>query len=143
MKLHPSVRGCVDPLNNAMVEFYLRNQERFTQDVAPQYVYSPRELSRWVRAMYEAMEPLEVPSTYFLAANNSLRFADLSLLCLSHLSYFYPFCTLSPPNQAMTNDELVRLWAHEALRLFHDRLITDDEKSWWVIYIVIENTTFL
>ena len=35
------------------------SQERFTQDVAPQYVYSPRELSRWVRAMYEAMEPLE------------------------------------------------------------------------------------
>jgi len=90
LKLHPNLRGSVDALNDAMVDFYLRNQTRFTADVAPQYVYSPRELSRWVRAMYEAMEPLE----------------------------------------AMTAEELVRLWAHEALRLFHDRLVSDDEKEW-------------
>lgn len=90
LKLQPSLRGSVDALNDAMVDFYFKNQERFTPDIAPQYIYSPRELSRWVRAMYEAMEPLE----------------------------------------AMTLEELVRLWAHEALRLFQDRLITDDEKSW-------------
>lgn len=90
LKLHPNLRGCVDALNNAMVDFYLRNQQRFTAEVAPQYIYSPRELSRWVRAMYEAMEPLE----------------------------------------AMTQEELVRLWAHEALRLFHDRLITVEEREW-------------
>jgi dynein heavy chain 1 len=90
LKLHPNLRGAVDPLNNAMVDFYLRNQSRFTADIAPQYIYSPRELSRWVRAMYEAMEPLE----------------------------------------AMTLEELVRLWAHEALRLFHDRLITSEERDW-------------
>jgi dynein heavy chain 1 len=59
MKLHPNLRGSVDPLNNAMVDFYLRNQQRFTAEIAPQYIYSPRELSRWVRAMYEAMEPLD------------------------------------------------------------------------------------
>jgi dynein heavy chain 1 len=90
LKLHPNLKGATDPLNNAMVEFYLKNQAKFTPDVAPQYVYSPRELSRWVRAMYEAMQPLE----------------------------------------AMTMDELVRLWGHEALRLFHDRLVTDEEKQW-------------
>jgi dynein heavy chain 1 len=90
LKLHPNLRGALDPLNGAMVDLYLRNQRRFTADVAPQYVYSPRELSRWVRAMYEAMEPLE----------------------------------------AMTTEELVRLWAHEALRLFHDRLVTADERAW-------------
>jgi dynein heavy chain 1, cytosolic len=90
LKLHPNLRGYVDPLTDAMVEFYLRNQQRFTPDVAPQYIYSPRELSRWIRAMYEAMEPLE----------------------------------------AITLEELVRLWAHEALRLFQDRLITQEEKAW-------------
>jgi dynein heavy chain 1 len=73
-----------------MVDFYLRNQEKFTSDIAPQYIYSPRELSRWVRAMYEAIEPMD----------------------------------------AMTPTELVRLWGHEALRLFHDRLVTEEEKVW-------------
>ena len=73
-----------------MVDFYLLNQERFRADVAPQYIYSPRELSRWIRAMHEAMEPME----------------------------------------AMTMEEMVRLWAHEALRLFSDRLITADERKW-------------
>eukprot|EP01041_Mallomonas_annulata_P000303 gene303-544_t len=90
VKLHPNLRGYADPLTDAMVDFYLRNQEKFTPDMAPQYIYSPRELSRWVRAMYEAMEPME----------------------------------------GMTAEELVRLWAHEALRLFHDRLISDEEKQW-------------
>eukprot|EP01035_Chromulina_nebulosa_P017680 gene17680-23270_t len=90
LKLHPNLKSFVDPLTNAMVEFYLLNQSHFSVDMAPQYIYSPRELSRWVRGMYEAMEPLE----------------------------------------AMTSEELVRLWAHEALRLFHDRLITDQEREW-------------
>ena len=27
-------------------------------------------------------------------------------------------------------DDLVRLWAHEALRLFEDRFVTEDEKVW-------------
>ena len=33
--------------------------------------------------------------------------------------------------ESMDNlDDLVRLWAHEALRLFQDRLVLDDEKQW-------------
>ena len=27
-------------------------------------------------------------------------------------------------------NDLVRLWAHEALRLFEDRLVLDEEKQW-------------
>ena len=55
------------------------------------YVYSPRELSRWVRALMEAIEPLD---------------------------------------DAPSPDELVRLWAHEGLRLFSDRLMDDEERKW-------------
>ena len=29
-----------------------------------------------------------------------------------------------------TLEDLVRLWAHEALRLFEDRLVTEEEKKW-------------
>lgn len=70
--------------------FRCETKAKFTPDQHPQYIYSPRELSRWVRAMYEAMNPLD----------------------------------------AMTLEELVRLWANEALRLFHDRLVTQEEQDW-------------
>lgn len=56
-------------------------QERFTQDTQPHYIYSPREMTRWVRGIFEALRPLETLSV----------------------------------------EGLVRVWAHEALRLFQDR----------------------
>ena len=56
-------------------------QERFTQDQQPHYIYSPREMTQWVRGICEALRPLET----------------------------------------LDADGLVRIWAHEALRLFHDR----------------------
>lgn len=49
----------------------------------PHYVYSPREMTRWVRGICEALRPLE----------------NLSI------------------------EGLVRIWAHEALRLFQDRYV--------------------
>ncbi|GAB6020623.1 Dynein heavy chain, cytoplasmic [Chamberlinius hualienensis] len=90
LRLIPSLRPYADCLTNAMVEFYLLSQERFTQDMQPHYVYSPREMTRWVRGICEAIKPLE------------------TLSC----------------------DGLVRLWAHEGLRLFQDRLVEDDERRW-------------
>ena len=48
----------------------------------PHYIYSPREMTRWVRGICEALRPLET----------------------------------------LPVEGLVRIWAHEALRLFHDRL---------------------
>lgn len=90
LRLVPSLRTFADPLTAAMVEFYLLSQERFTQDMQPHYVYSPREMTRWVRGICEAIRPLETLSV----------------------------------------EGLVRLWAHEALRLFQDRLVDDAERQW-------------
>jgi dynein heavy chain 1 len=73
-----------------MIDFYVESQVRFTPDQQAHYVYSPRELTRWVRSIYEAIHPLD----------------SLSL------------------------DGLVRIWAHEALRLFHDRLVNQKEQAW-------------
>lgn len=90
LKVVPSLRGFSGPLTSAMVEFYLRSQEHFTPDVQAHYVYSPRELTRWVRGVYETIKPLE----------------SLSL------------------------EGLVRVWGHEALRLFQDRLVNQEEREW-------------
>lgn len=90
VKMQPDVRGLAGPLTEAMVDLYLRNQEKFSPDQHPHYIYSPRELSRWMRALYEAMRPLD----------------------------------------SMNAEELVRLWAHEGLRLFNDRLVTQEEHDW-------------
>ncbi|XP_075232643.1 dynein heavy chain, cytoplasmic isoform X3 [Lycorma delicatula] len=90
LRLMPPLRGYAEPLTNAMVEFYLASQERFTQDMQPHYVYSPREMTRWVRGICEAIRPLET----------------------------------------LTVEGLVRLWAHEALRLFQDRLVEESERRW-------------
>jgi len=94
LKLFPNLKHMCDGLNNAMVHFYLANTARFNADMAPQYIYSPRELSRFTRAMYEGMKPLE------------------------------------EKGMSMSPEELVRLWAHEAMRLFQDRLVADEDKQW-------------
>lgn len=90
LRLMPSLRGYSEPLTNAMVEFYLASQDRFTQDMQPHYVYSPREMTRWVRGICEAIRPLD----------------------------------------NLPVEGLVRLWAHEALRLFQDRLVDESERRW-------------
>ncbi|XP_071963522.1 cytoplasmic dynein 1 heavy chain 1-like [Antedon mediterranea] len=90
LRLIPSLRTYSEPLTNAMVEFYMMSQERFTQDMQPHYIYSPREMTRWVRGIVEALRPLE----------------------------------------SLPVEGLVRVWAHEALRLFQDRLVLDEERQW-------------
>ncbi|KAJ5412924.1 hypothetical protein N7465_005229 [Penicillium sp. CMV-2018d] len=90
LKILPLLRGYSEALTRAMVQFYLESQARFTPQIQPHYVYSPRELTRWVRGLYEAIKPLETLSV----------------------------------------EGLVRIWAHEALRLFQDRLVDEDERVW-------------
>lgn len=90
LKIIPALRGYADQLTRAMVKFYLESQQHFTPKIQPHYVYSPRELTRWARGVYEAIRPLET----------------LSL------------------------EGLIRIWAHEALRLFQDRLVAEDERQW-------------
>ncbi len=90
LQLHPSLRSQIVPLTDAMIDVYTANQHHFTPDTYKHYVYSPRELSRWVRAICEYISPLD----------------------------------------SVSEEELVRIWAHEALRLFCDRLVDVDERVW-------------
>lgn len=90
LKVAPNLRGYAQPLTQAMVDFYQSSRRRFTSDLQAHYIYSPRELTRWVRGIYETLRALE----------------DVDV------------------------EGLVRIWAHEALRLFQDRLVDQDEKAW-------------
>ncbi|KAJ2976789.1 hypothetical protein NQ176_g4738 [Zarea fungicola] len=90
LKIIPALRGYAEPLTQSMVRLYLESQKQFTPQTQPHYVYSPRELTRWVRGVYEAIKPLETLSI----------------------------------------EGLIRIWAHEALRLFQDRLVAEDERKW-------------
>lgn len=90
LKCVPSLKGYAEEITKASVDVYLQSQRHFTPEVRSHYVYSPRELTRWCRGIYEALYPLE----------------------------------------SLSIEGLVRLWAHEALRLFHDRLVDEEEKTW-------------
>jgi dynein heavy chain 1, cytosolic len=91
LKMFPNLKGETNALTSAMVEVYTENQMRFTAAMQPQYFYSPRELSRWVRGIYEAVVNMD---------------------------------------QGLTGEELVRIWAHEGLRLFADRLVLEEDRKW-------------
>jgi dynein heavy chain 1, cytosolic len=88
LKRVPSLRAHAGSLTEAMVEFYMRSQETFTADIQPHYIYSPRELTRWKYAIFEALDPID------------------------------------------SLEDLVRLFVHEGLRLFQDRMVLPSEKEW-------------
>ncbi|KAG0049018.1 hypothetical protein BGZ83_006135 [Gryganskiella cystojenkinii] len=90
LKVVPSLRAYSEPLTAAMVELYLCSQAHFVPEMQAHYIYSPRELTRWMRGIFEAIKPMEMLSV----------------------------------------EGLVRIWAHEALRLFQDRLVTEEERQW-------------
>jgi dynein heavy chain 1 len=86
LKLFPNLKGETEALTEAMVEVYTENQSKFKPDMQPQYFYVQRELSRWVRGMYEGVVHLD---------------------------------------QGLTREEFICIWAHEAWRLFNDRLVNE------------------
>lgn len=90
LKLVPSLLGYHKEITKSMIEVYNKSQLKFTQDEQAHYVYSPRELTRWVRGLYSALR--DSP--------------ELSL---------YSF---------------IRLYTHEAIRLFCDRLVTSEARQW-------------
>ena len=44
-----------DKFVEVMVNFYAASRARFTPDIQQHYIYSPRDLSRWVRAIYQGL----------------------------------------------------------------------------------------
>lgn len=86
-KLLPTIRGYSEDITNAMIKVYELSKESFTSDQQVHYIYSPRELTRWIRGIYENIKNVD----------------DCDF------------------------EYLVKIWAHEALRLFQDRLTSSLE----------------
>ena len=40
------------------------------------------------------------------------------------------------PKECLNADTMCRLWAHETMRVFHDRLISEQDKLWFTRCIV-------
>ena len=59
LKLFPNLKSYASAITQVMVSVYHANQTKFTSEQYPHYIYSPRELSRWMNAIYEAIEPCE------------------------------------------------------------------------------------
>ena len=55
LRASPTLRGYADAATNAMVDVYRESQQHFTPDIQAHYIYSPRELTRWVRGIYQTL----------------------------------------------------------------------------------------
>ena len=109
--VHKGLLDHVKNLTSAMVEFFIRNKEKFSPDntgpCVPHYVYSPRELSRWVRGMSQLLVDNEI-----IGGNDE----NLS-----------PFNIDGPASTAWK--DVVSAFSYEARRLFIDRLLAPEERS--------------
>ena len=57
----PQLMPYAAPVADAMVDYYQRNKTHFIAGaLTPHYVYSPRELSRWVGAVHEALSGMGI-----------------------------------------------------------------------------------
>mgnify|MGYP001611668798 CR=1 FL=1 len=75
LKRNPRVRNQAPNLAIGMVEFYLASQKRFTPDQQRHYVYSPRELSRWSRAIHEGLLTLDDTAQVNVQTEHLVRLA--------------------------------------------------------------------
>lgn len=78
-------------ITKSMIDLYFDTKNYFTTEKQPHYIYSPREITRWIRGIFEIIKNF---------------------------------------NKKITLDCFVKIWVHEATRLFCDRLVYSEEKKW-------------
>lgn len=103
----------------AMVEFYISFSSTFTVDQQPHYIYSPRELTRWKLALAEALEGGARSDSELLRKSSSGE--------TNRVGRDQP--RGATDNTEITLTQLVRTYAHEGLRIFSDRLVTEAERE--------------
>eukprot|EP00899_Mesostigma_viride_P003254 jgi/Mesvir1/1292/Mv03759-RA.1 len=100
------------PVTHAMVDVYNACRTRFTPEAHPHYIYSPRELTRWVRSLHTSLAQMSGVST--APRNEPWWQSDDAATSSSRTAL----------------RDLIQVWAHLGHRLFCDRLVDDHERSW-------------
>lgn len=55
-KSNAALSPFIETITNIMIDYYFMCKERFTSAVQAHYVYSPRELTRWIRSIHRALQ---------------------------------------------------------------------------------------
>lgn len=146
MDFPTSVRQCTEPIVSAAVEIY----GRMSTDLLPtpaksHYVFNLRDLSKCIQGNYVRYTFMMTVVMYFFVKQQNRRFCFTSIVEILGDVYFV-FSTVSILNmlnvvisgilQADTgvirdNKQMFRLFCHESMRVFHDRLINKEDKGFF------------
>ncbi|KAH3681221.1 hypothetical protein WICPIJ_007804 [Wickerhamomyces pijperi] len=119
LKHLPNLAGFVDDLTRAMLDVYYRSKERF--DHGKKREAGDEKLVTYPHYVYSPRE--------------------LTRWCRGLHSAIQDSGNASSHKSNLTS--LLKLWTHEALRLFSDRLVTDSEKQWtWSLLQSVLETHF-
>jgi dynein heavy chain 1, cytosolic len=106
----------------AMIQLYESNREQFSPmasgSVHPHYVYSPRDISRWLRGMREILIN-QGTKAQEIETHEELLHPDISKGALA--AFHHDVKSAWP--------DILDAFAHEARRLFKDRLVSAEERS--------------
>jgi dynein heavy chain 1 len=157
LRISPGLSTYSELLVSALVDFYLASKTRFTADQFAHYVYSPRELTRWIRGLAEQRTELtNLESLLQISIYEGLRlFSDRLVTSEEHdwtrttmKSIFEKHLPAVAVSECFTNDLLFTHWiskgyvkcsfeeikecAREKLRLFCEeetevKLVMSDE----------------
>ncbi|CDI87445.1 dynein beta chain, flagellar outer arm, putative [Eimeria praecox] len=119
LRPYPGLFPSADALTMAMVDFYTSFSSTFTVDQQPHYIYSPRELTRWKLALAEALEGGTRSDSEMMRKSSS---GETGWSGNEQLRG-------TVDNSEITLTQLVRTYAHEGLRIFSDRLVTEAERE--------------
>ena len=109
----PLFRHLAEPYAQAMINFYGTMKTRFTTNQQCHYVYSARELTKWVSGFEFLLH--EVVNDSF---GNFKKSSDLNR----------PSFACSEGKLGLDEKELHRIFMFEACRVFIDRLVNDESK---------------